>query len=127
TANEQVNIWLTTGNQSQKLSQQSSVNFASDGGGGANIITINESNTYQTMDGFGYTFTEGSAQLIRSLNASQQDVLMNDIFNPTTGIANSMIRIGIGATDLSSYAYSYNNTSGDVNMNNFSLAGPDLD
>src|SRR5690606_15477508 len=26
-----------------------------------------------------------------------------------------------------SYAYSYNNTSGDVNMNNFSLAGPDLD
>ncbi|WP_431244300.1 hypothetical protein ACQ9BO_08095 [Flavobacterium sp. P21] len=51
---------------------------------------------------------------------------MNDLYNPTTGLNASVIRISIATSDLSSSSYSYNETSGDTNMNNFSLNGPDL-
>jgi glucosylceramidase len=52
--------------------------------------------------------------------------LLNDLYNPITGLNASVVRISIAASDLSSSSYSYNETSGDVNMNNFSLNGPDL-
>ncbi len=58
--------------------------------------------------------------------ATQQNQLLNDLYNPITGLNASVVRISIAASDLSSSSYSYNETSGDVNMNNFSLNGPDL-
>ena len=78
------------------------------------------------MDGFGFCLTEGSAEVISSLVASQQNSILSELFDKTTGLGISVLRIGIGSTDLSSSAYSYNETSGDVNMVNFSLSGPDL-
>ncbi|WP_278022626.1 RICIN domain-containing protein [Flavobacterium ginsengisoli] len=58
--------------------------------------------------------------------ATQQNQLLNDLYNPTTGLNASVVRISIVASDLSDSSYSYNETSGDTNMNNFSLNGPDL-
>ena len=78
------------------------------------------------MDGFGLCLTEGSAEVIASLNSTQRSALLNELINPTSGIGITAIRISIGASDLSSSSYSYNETPGDVNMTNFSLAGPDL-
>ncbi|KAA2239380.1 glucan endo-1,6-beta-glucosidase [Chitinophaga agrisoli] len=119
-AAESVSVWMTTGDQSRLLQQQSNVVFGPDGGGGGTVITVNEGSTFQNIDGFGYTLTQGSAKLINNLPAGTQNSLLNELFNPATGIGLSVVRIGVGATDLSDYSYSYRDGA------SFSLAGPDL-
>jgi glucosylceramidase len=54
------------------------------------------------------------------MSAGNQSSLLNELFNPSSGIAISVIRIGVGATDLSDYSYSYRDGA------SFSLSGPDL-
>ncbi|RZM18495.1 MAG: glucan endo-1,6-beta-glucosidase, partial [Pedobacter sp.] len=118
-ANESVSIWMTTANQSSLLQQQSNRTFAADAGTNSHTITVDENNTYQSMDGFGFTLTQGSAQVIKGLATTQQNNLLNELFG-SNGIGISAIRISIGASDLSTYSYSYRDGA------SFSLAGPDL-
>lgn len=121
-----VTPFITSGDQTRLLQQQSTVSFGTNSGTNPSTITINAGTTYQTMDGFGYTLTQGSCEVISAMAATQQNQLLNDLYNPVTGLNASVVRISIAASDLSSSSYSYNETSGDVNMNNFSLNGPDL-
>ena len=121
-----VTPWMTTGDQTKLLQQQANVSFGTNSGSNPSTVTVNAGTTYQTMDGFGYTLTEGSCEVISGMAATQQNQLLNDLYHPVTGLNASVVRISIGASDLSSSSYSYNETSGDVNMNNFSLNGPDL-
>jgi len=121
-----VTPFITSGDQTRLLQQQPAVSFGTNSGTNPSTITINAGTTYQTMDGFGYTLTEGSCEVISAMAATQQNQLLNDLYNPVTGLNASVVRISIAASDLSSSSYSYNETSGDVNMNNFSLNGPDL-
>ena len=119
-----VSVTLTRGDQSALLQSQPSVPFA-DGPTSGATVTIDEQSTFQTIDGLGFALTQGSAQVISSLNASLQNSLLNELFNPTSGNAISVIRISIAASDLSNSVYFYNDTPGDVAMSNFSLEGPD--
>jgi glucosylceramidase len=121
-----VTPWITSGDQTRLLQQQGTVSFGTNSGTNPSTVTVNAGTTYQTMDGFGYTLTEGSCEVISGMAATQQNQLLNDLYNPVTGLNASVVRISIAASDLSSSSYSYNETSGDVNMNNFSLNGPDL-
>ncbi len=125
-AAQTVTPWITKGDQSKLIQQQATVNFAANSGTNSSTITINTGTTYQTMDGFGWCLTQGSAQVISGLAATQQNTLLNDLFNTSTGLSSSVVRISIAASDLSNSSYSYNETAGDTNMNNFSLSGPDL-
>ncbi|HWZ17139.1 MAG TPA: glycoside hydrolase family 30 beta sandwich domain-containing protein [Mucilaginibacter sp.] len=124
-SNESVSIWETTTDQSKLLAQQASVNFAPDGGSNPITITVDENTTYQTIDGFGYCLTGGSASLINGLGANQTTFL-NDIFSTASGhVGSSFVRITIGASDLSSSDFTYDDMpSGqtDVNLNNFSIS-----
>ncbi|OOQ57899.1 glucan endo-1,6-beta-glucosidase [Mucilaginibacter pedocola] len=125
-ATSAVTTWLTTADQSNKLTQ-GSVSFAADAGTNANTITVDEGTTYQGIDGFGFTLTGGSAQLLNGLGGNQANVL-NELFGTGNGqIGISYLRISIGASDLSSSDFTYNQTAGDVNMNNFSLAQENTD
>jgi glucosylceramidase len=121
-----VTAWLTTANKSSLLTE-SSLNFAPDAGTNATTITVDENITYQGIDGFGFTLTGGSASLLNGLGGNQASVL-NELFGTGSGqIGISYLRISIGASDLSSSDFTYNQTAGDVNMNNFSLAPENLD
>jgi len=119
-----VTSWLTNGDKSSLFEQQASVGFGA--GVYSTKITVSDKTTYQTMDGFGYTMTEGSAEVISSLTAEKQELLLNELFNPTTGLGISVLRISIGASDLSNSSYSYNDVAGNTDMTKFSLSGPDL-
>ena len=121
-----VTPWITSGDKTRLLQQQSTVSFSSNTSSGGNTITINPAITYQSVDGFGFCLTEGSAEVITTLADSQQSALLSELFDKNNGLGISVLRISIGASDLSSSNYSYNETSGDTNMANFSLAGPDL-
>jgi glucosylceramidase len=126
-ANEVVNAWLTTADQSKLLQAQTSFNFAADAGTNATTITVDENQTYQGIDGFGFTLTGGSAGLLNGLGSNQTNVL-NELFGTANGqIGISYIRISIGASDLSASDFTYNQTAGDFNMNNFSISAENQD
>ncbi len=123
-----VNSWITTGDQTKLLQKCPAITFSNGTSSTGTILTVDTNTIYQEMDGFGFCLTEGSAEVISSLSSSTQDALLNELFNNSTGIGISVLRISIGASDLSSYSYSYDDltTGTDVGLTKFSLAGPDL-
>ena len=102
---QNVNVWETKGDQSALFSQKNDLVMSSDLSGPT--LTINESPSYQTIDGFGYALTEGSAEAINTLPAAAQTALLNELFDPNSGIGISALRISIGASDLSGSDYTY--------------------
>jgi len=102
-----VQVWLTTGNKSALLSKQPTLTFASGSNNNA-TITVNGATTYQTMDGFGYTLTGGSAIVINRMPATAKDALLRELFTRNyTSLGVSYLRLSIGASDLDPAPYTY--------------------
>ena len=108
-ANEIVQIWETTPDQTKLLEPQPDGMFVTDDGVELPTIDVDESVTYQQMDGFGASLTDSSAWLIsHTLDSSQRDRLLNDLFSPTTGIGLTFLRQPMGASDFTASGnYSY--------------------
>lgn len=72
-------------------------------------IDIDATQKFQTVDGFGYTLTGGSAVLINQMKAADKAALLQEIFSPVseTGIKISYLRLSIGASDLDATVFSY--------------------
>ncbi|NML57076.1 glycoside hydrolase family 30 protein [Chryseobacterium cheonjiense] len=105
TSGDPVQVWLTKGDQSVKLQQQSTTYFSGNQNSGT-TIAVDASQVFQAVDGFGYTLTGGSVQVINQLNAAKKQELLNDLFS-SSGIGVSYLRISIGASDLNSEVFSY--------------------
>jgi len=124
-ANE-VDFWLTKADQTIVLQKQTSVlAFATN----YNIyptIEIDDNQVFQKVDGFGFTLTGGSAQVINQLSATKKQELLQELFGVgTNSISISYLRISIGASDLNSVPFSYDDMATgqtDVNLANFSLS-----
>lgn len=118
--------FTTSADQNNLLTKSYLSLVASNPTSGANNIAIDPSIKYQTIDGFGYALTGGSAQLINQLSAPKKNELLQNLFNPqnTEGIAVSYLRISIGASDLDSGVFSYNDLpvgQEDLALSKFSL------
>ena len=122
----EVDFWLTKSDGSVKITKQSGILAFGDTYNNYASIEVNESQTYQTIDGFGFSLTGGSAEVINSLNAEKKQELLQKLFGANeTGISISYLRISIGASDLDGKTFSYNDLpSGqtDINLEQFSLA-----
>jgi len=119
-------LWLTTPDQSSLLAKQNTqLNFG-DFSNSNPSIEINEQQTYQSIDGFGFTLTGGSATLIHSLPAKEKEALLQELFSRKgNGIGISYLRISIGASDLSADTFTYNDLptgQTDINQEKFSLS-----
>jgi glucosylceramidase len=124
-----VTYWLTNADKSSLLAKQSNVlSFGTSPNYYANI-TVDSTVNYQTVDGFGYTLTQASAFVINQMPTASKAALLTELFgNADNSISVSYLRIGIGATDLSSTVYSYDDVasgSTDSTLANFSLS-PDM-
>ena len=125
----EVDFWLTKSDQSITLQKQSTVlGF----GTSVNIyptIEVDESQIFQAIDGFGYTLTGGSAQVINSLSPTVKQQLLQELFgSAANSISISYLRISIGASDLNSAPFSYDDMPDgqtDLTLANFTLA-PDM-
>lgn len=88
-------------------------------------INVSENETYQSMDGFGFTLTGGSAMHINAMSSSAKNELLQELFSVENGIGVSYLRISIGASDLDSNVFSYNDLppgQTDTNQTNFSIS-----
>ena len=117
-----VAMWLTQGDQGSLLKQQ---NLALNFGTSTNTnptIEVDTTQTYQSIDGFGFTLTGGSATVINQLPAAQKASLIKELFATDSGhIGISYLRISIGASDLSATTFTYDEGSVDNNLSNFSI------
>ena len=118
-----VDFWLTQGNQSVKLAKQNTFLKFGNTSNNSQTITVEESQTFQTIDGFGYSLTGGSAQLINQLNASKKAEFLQELFGSNANsVGISYLRISIGASDLNVAPFTYNDGAVDPTLANFSLS-----
>jgi glucosylceramidase len=118
-----VSVWETTADQSQLLAPQASATFNAGSGSASQTITVNPSTTYQSMTGFGASFTDSSAWLVA--NSPLRSQIMTKLFSPTNGIGLDFLRQPIGASDFSQSLFSYDDMpSGqtDPTLAHFSIA-----
>jgi glucosylceramidase len=92
------------------------------------VIRIDAKQRYQSIDGFGYALTGGSAMLMMRMSAPARAALIREMF-ATDGdnIGTSYLRVSIGASDLNAYVFSYDdmpNGETDTLLKRFDL-GPD--
>ena len=120
-----VSVWLTTDNQKTKLKQQSSISFSS-GSGSVPTVFVDEAQAYQSIEGFGASFTDSAAYLLKEkVPPSQLNTVMTSLFDHTNGIGVSFVRNPMGASDLARSDYSYDDLPAgqtDPNLINFSIA-----
>lgn len=117
-----VSMWLTEADQSQLFKKQNVALLFTNGSNQNTTINVDTTQTYQTIDGFGFALTGGSAYLLNTLDPAKQDALLHELFSAdSTGIGISYIRITIGASDMSASPFSYDDIPGDVTLQNFSL------
>jgi glucosylceramidase len=124
-----VGFWLTNGDQSALLARQ---NVALNFGTVSNSlpsIAVDSTQRYQTIDGFGFCLTGGSADLIYHLDPTTRTNLLNELFgSDSTSIGISYLRVSIGASDLSAVVYSYDDLGPgqtDTSLSSFNLSAGD--
>jgi len=118
-----VSVWETTTNQSQLLAPQAGASFTSGSSSQGQVITINPATSYQTMTGFGASFTDSSAWLVD--NSPLRNQIMTKLFDPNQGIGLDFLRQPIGASDFSLSLFSYDDMPAgqtDPTLANFSIA-----
>ena len=124
-AQNEIDVWITKADETIKLQKQTSILAFTSASNSFQNIDIDVSQTYQTVDGFGYTLTGGSAEVINTLSASKKQELLQDLFGSgENSIAVSYLRISISASDLNSSVFSYNDLEPgqtDINLTKFSL------
>jgi glucosylceramidase len=130
--NSDIEAWVTTADRSALLSKLSVPLRFGSGGQLPTVIEIDTARRFQTIDGFGYTLTGGSAMLInRQLTAAQRNALLRELFlTDSVGIGISYLRLSIGASDLSDRVFSYNDLPAgqtDPQLQQFSLAPDQTD
>lgn len=120
-----VDFWLTQSDQSALLQKQSTILSFGTISNAYSFIDVDTTQAFQTIGGFGYTLTGGSAYVINRLSSVEKTSLLQELFgsgNNSIGI--SYLRISIGASDLNAFVFSYDDMPAgqtDINLANFSL------
>jgi glucosylceramidase len=123
-----VTLWVTTADRSSLLEQQPAPLRFHKATSDLPTIEINDKQSYQSMDGFGFALTGGSAQLLMRMDAPERDVLLKQLFGTGAGdIGVSYVRISIGSSDMNDHAFTYDDLpsgEADTALAKFDL-GPD--
>ncbi|EIM84370.1 glycoside hydrolase [Stereum hirsutum FP-91666 SS1] len=125
-------VWQTTWDRTNlftNVSPSSAINFVTPGTTGSADIIVDDSTVHQTVDGFGATLTDSSAELLYNLKVNAVDTywsILGQLFDPTDGVfaaGITTLRVPIGATDFSDGLWSYDpSSSTDTTLASFSVA-----
>ncbi len=123
-----VNSWLTDPAHTVFFAKQQPSVFTTKTVTGNAVIVVDETKIFQSIDGFGYALTGGSASNITKMTAAARAALLHELFaTDKNNIGTSYLRLSIGASDLNEYVFSYDDLptgQTDTGMVHFDL-GPD--
>ncbi|HEY2471105.1 MAG TPA: chitobiase/beta-hexosaminidase C-terminal domain-containing protein [Terracidiphilus sp.] len=123
-----VSVVLSTDDRKNLMAAQPSVNFSATlPGASANIISVDETQQYQAIDGFGAAMTDSAAYLMHEVVPSGNlPGVMSDLFTRDgNGIGISFIRNPMGASDIARSVYSFDDVpagQSDPTLARFSIA-----
>ncbi len=121
-----VRVWLTTADRTSLLQEQQALKWHAAKAAQPADITMDDTKTFQTMDGFGHALTGGSAQLLMKMSPPARKALLQELFGGGPGgIDTSYIRVTIGASDMNDHVYTYDDMPAgevDPDLAHFSLA-----
>jgi glucosylceramidase len=107
---QSVSVYQTTPDLLEALSQVHSLRFSAkaDVSDTAPVITVDDGQRFQEIDGIGASLTDSAAWLFsHKLTPAQTDAAFNSLFSRKDGIALSFLRQPIGSSDLAVTFYSY--------------------
>jgi glucosylceramidase len=108
-----VAVYQTTPDLKRALQQERALSFSLVEAKG-DVVLVDDSQRFQTIDGFGAAMTDSSAWLLENQLAPQlRDEVMRKLFDPRTGIGISFVRVPLGASDLALNHYSYDDMPAD--------------
>lgn len=121
-----VQAWLTDIPSNTWIKRQNDIAFEPKKADQALTISIDENRKYQSVLGFGAALSDSSGWLIgNKMSETQQSGLMKSLFSPKDGIGLNLVRLPMGATDLSASGdYSYDDLEKgktDPTLSNFSI------
>lgn len=124
---QSVHQWVTNPDKSLLFSEKTEpLSFSNPKKTSFPSIVINDRKMYQQMDGFGFTLTGGSAWHLMKMSSKARADLLKELFlYDKYNIGISYLRISIGASDLDSIPFSYDDLGEgkvDPELKNFSLA-----
>lgn len=126
-----VAMWLTSSDQAALLQKQNLLLQFGTGSASFPTITVDSTKTYQSIDGFGYALTGGSAGLIHGLDATTRGNLLRELFGTdSNSIGISYLRISIGSSDLNASVFSYDDMppgQTDTGLQHFSIQPDETD
>ncbi|MDE3106273.1 MAG: glucosylceramidase [Acidobacteriota bacterium] len=120
-------VWLTTTDRASLLAPApAAVAPATSADATLPRVIVSPGTVYQTMEGFGFALTGGSAQLLMQMHAAERGKLLQELFARSNGaIGVSQLRISIGSSDMNDHAYSLDDMPAgetDPALAHFSLA-----
>lgn len=103
-----VEVWTTSGDQLNLLYKKT-IDFATGKDDRFQTLEINPDQSFQPVEGFGFTLTGGSAMLLHQMGAAERAALLQEFFGKNdNSIGVSYLRVSIGASDLDAEVFSYN-------------------
>ncbi len=121
-----MDMWLTSADRSSLLQKQTAVLSFLSLPTHPTTLEVDSTSTYQSIDGFGYTLTGGSAYHINRLPEPDKSALLNELFGTAaSSVGISYLRVSLGASDLDAEVFSYDDMPAgqtDINLANFSLS-----
>lgn len=112
--------WASTTETSAWKIKQTQVSGAAVKGSGT--ISIYPNKPLQVIDGFGSCFNELGWTSLKLLSEKDRDAIMKELYQPGTGANFTMARMPVAANDFSLDWYSYDETEGDFDLKDFSIA-----
>ncbi len=92
--------WVTTENRVKDF-EKSTFDFGKPGSMSPNVVNIDPSKTYQSIDGFGAAVTGAACYNLLKMNQGERTAFLENIFSHEKGMGSSLIRVSIGASDFS--------------------------
>jgi glucosylceramidase len=121
-----VQLWLTNADKSALFEEQTPLLWFTKAASQEPAIEIEDRQRFQSIDGFGFALTGGSAEHLAHMDAARRAALLKELFGVEgKSIGISYLRISIGASDLNDHVYSYDDLAAeetDRELAKFSLA-----
>ena len=124
-AQKEASIWLTNADRSALFQLQSPPTPFTGAPAKEPIIDVDDTKTFQTMDGFGFAVTGGSAQLLMHMDPAARAAILRELYaDDGNNIGASYIRVSVGSSDMNDHVYSYDDLpkgETDPSLSKFSL------
>lgn len=107
-----------------RISAKPELQFSDQPSTGVPTFEVNDATSYQKINGFGASLLEAGLVVLNTLPAEEQERVLRALFDPKQGSGFSAMKTEIAATDFQSAGawYTYDDTPGDTDLKNFSIA-----